>query len=289
MPSRRTCLAVLTSGLVGVAGCLVMDGDSDASHPAGGTTSPGTATEEPTDGIVVEDVVVRKAVTYESMMGSGGVLDGDDQQYVVAAVRSIADPGGRQFTLALDDESFDPGLPDTVGAMNRSVAGRGGDGAVWKSGAHNGGSRYYLAFTVPSPIEVDEARIRVSGGANRDWRLPDEARTRLGAPEPRFELDSLEVPEEISRGDPLPVAITVTNGSDDDGRFLAAAYWPTKVVDDDESHVLERHVPADETATVATELRTDYTAREDGPVTLSIDGHVEAEDEVRVRDNSTPS
>lgn len=290
MPSRRSYLAALGGGFASLSGCLVMRDDSGSStSTSDGNGSPGSPTEPSSDAIVVEDIDVRKAVTYESTMGSGGVLAAADQQYVVATVKSVSDGPSAEFTFETDGESFDPGLPGTVGAMNRSVAGHGGR-AVWRTRVTSEGSPYYLAFAVPSPLDASNPRIRATGEEGSEWPLPDDARNRLAAEEPRFELETMEAPSEISQGHSLTVALTVTNVSGVAGRFLAAIYWPTNLIaDDDESHVVEREVGAGETVTVATDVRTRFTASEDGPMTLSVQGHVEVEREVRVQDTSTPS
>ena len=79
------------------------------------------------------------------------------------------------------------------------------------------------------------------------------------------------------------VSLTVENTSETGGRFLAACYWPTeRIADDDESTVVEREVAAGETVGIPVSIDTEYTARESGPVTLRVDGHVTAEREVRV-------
>jgi hypothetical protein len=282
MPSRREYLAAVTVGLAAFAGC-----QSDSAEPASPTTTTIRATATPTttaspsmnDEVSVTDVVVRKAVTYESAMGSGGVLADDDRQYVVAGVRSTRNLSASSFAFAPDEESWTPGLPDTAGGVNRTVAGRGGGPVGQPIGAENGS---YLAFTVPSPMSGSNPRIEFGTSDPVTWPLPSTARDTLGAPSPEFELRSLDVPRRATRGDPLTVSLTVENVSDSDGRFLAAAYWPTTLADDNEAHVIERTAAAGETVTASLEVDTDY-APDDEPVTLRVRGHVTAEREVDLR------
>lgn len=292
---RRQLLTLAGAGLAGLAGCLSDPGtgpteeeprDSDTTDSP--TGSPTTSPDDPPapDGVVVEAIVVRKAVTYESIMGSGGVLAAEGTQYVVASVRTDQEDLPA-FTFETDDQSWDPGLSDTVGATNRAVAGHEG-GPVGRGFSGDGGS--FLAFEVPSPLSASNPRIRLGGSEPQEWALSADQVERLAAPSPRFELQELSVPDAVSQGDALTVSLTVRNVSDTDGRFLAAVYWPTEyIADDDESHIVERQVAAGETATATLELSTRYTATESGPVTLSVDGHVTGEREVQLENVSTPT
>ncbi|SFF90418.1 hypothetical protein SAMN04488063_0731 [Halopelagius inordinatus] len=291
--NRRQMLAFCGLCASGTAGCL----SGTPSRPGSGaeettaddgteTTADGPDETPPADGVAVDDIAVRKAVRYESSMGSGGVLAVEGRQYVVASVRAPGDASASDFAFRTDSESWHPGLSDTVGARNVSVAGREG-GPVGRG--FGGDDRSYLAFEVPSPLSASNPRIRFESG-DSEWPLPVEERVRLDAPAPRFELDSVDAPEEVSQGETMSVSLTATNVSDTDGRFLAAVYWPTDVIaDDDESHVIERAVAAGDEMTASVDIDTSYTTNEDGPVTLSVRGHVSAERDVRVRNASTPS
>ncbi|WP_135821978.1 hypothetical protein [Halostella litorea] len=300
---RRTLLAATGVALgTAVGGCLSgSDSDDSTDDPTDDAAGPTDDTAETTGdpdttehtdtttdgsgGVVVEDVVVKKAVTYTSIMGSGGVLVGPDRQYVVATVRADEKPSASEFAFEADGESWEPGLPDTEGAINYAVEGHEG-GPVSRS-FEDGTS--FLAFTVPSPLSASDARIRYTGDGGGEWALSADALDRLAAAGPRFELDDLTVPGEVSQGEPLSVSLTVTNVSETDGRFLAAAYWPTKTIaDDDESHVVEREMAAGESVAAMVDIDTAYTTDEDEPVTLSLRGHVTADREVQVRDASGP-
>lgn len=277
--NRRTFLAGVTTGAgLALAGCL--DSADDAPTPA----DTDTATTQ--SGVTVEDIVVRKAVTYESSMGSGGVLAERGQQYVVASVRSDRNLSPVAFTFEADGKSWDPGLPETVGAINFAVAGRE-DGAV---GSPLGGDRSYLAFAVPSPLSASDARIRYKGPGGGEWPLSEAGRGRLGAPEPEFERTGLSVPETVEQGQSMTVSMTVGNVADTEGRFLAAVYWPTELIaDDDESHIIDRTVDAGEEITPSVQIDTAYTTDGNGDITLRIRGHVSAERTVSVTDASRPS
>jgi hypothetical protein len=306
---RRTFLATTATTLgISLGGCLASnDGESDETPEEPGEpadtetpddepTSDGDppSTDRPTDdptptdendhtplgGVLVEDVVARKAVTYESVMGSGGVLTDPDQQYVVATVRADGELDPEAFAFETDEGSWEPGLSNTRGATNLAVAGHG-EGAIGSPISPSPPS--YLAFAVSSPLSASTARITYEDDHGGRWDLSDAQRERLGAPAPEFERQGLTVPDEISQGETLSVSLTVENVSDVDGRFLAAVYWPTDAVaDDDESHVVERQVAAGERVTATLDIDTEYTAMEDGPVTLSVDGHVSGERTVGV-------
>ncbi len=309
--SRRRLLTAVAGSLAAVAGCTTRrsqstSGPTDRSpQSTSASTSISTSTTptpEPPEGsptdasspvqrVSLDDAVVRKAVRYESVMGSGGVLTGEDEQYVVATVRAPRDLQPSSFSFEANGRSWSPGLPETAGAVNVAVGGLEG----WPVGRNEVGADRpaLLAFTVPSPLSTSNPRIQFDGGdsgESRKWPLSSRERDRLAAPAARFELDSLSVPSSVSQGEPLPVSLTVTNVSDTPGRFLAALYWPTKLVaDDDESHVLEREVDAGETATLSTDIDTAYTTDEPESIPLKLRGHVVGEREIRVKDATTPS
>lgn len=277
--NRRTLLASATNTVsLALAGCL--DSTDDTSTPAG------TDTATTQSGVIVEDIIVRKAVTYESSMGSGGVLAERGRQYVVASVRSDRDLSPSAFTFVADRESWDPGLPDTAGAANFAVAGREG-GAV---GSPLGIEGSYLTFAVPSPLSGSGARIRYDGPGGGEWLLPEAARDRLPAPEPEFERTELSVPETVEQGQPMTVSMTVENVAETEGRFLVAVYWPTALIaDDDESHIVDRTVRSGEEINPSVQIDTAYTTDENGEITLRVRGHVRAERTVSVTDASRPS
>lgn len=301
MPSRRSYLTGIATVLTGLAGCTSGPGGTvttTETEPTG--TDPkkspsGTATEPPEDAkrtlggdtVAVTDIVARKAVTYQSTMGSGGVVAIEGEQFVVASVQSDAELSLDSFSLrAAGDEWVASTLEDT-GAKNYAVEGHEG-GAV---GSHVGGDGpNYVVFQIPSPLEVAEPVIHLDhGGESAEWSLPDEAVSSLAAPEPSFELDSLSTPDSVRQGDRMDVSLTVTNTSDTDGRFLAAVYWPTELIaDDDESHIVETTVDAGGSTTQSLSINTEYTTNEDGPITLWVDGYVSAETDVQVTDASTP-
>jgi hypothetical protein len=312
MPSRRRLLAAVAGSLAAAAGCTTRTrpptGESTTGPPPSTSTATGTPpsvshspTEpgggSPTDSVTpvervaVDDIVARKAVRYESAMGSGGVLAGRDEQYVVASVRGANELDPATFTFEAGGRSWSPGLPRTRGATNVAVAGH--EGPPVGQWALGGDRPSVLAFTVPSPLSAENPRIRFGGGPSREareWPVPAGERTRLAAPAARFELESLSVPASVSQGDPLSVSLSVTNVSETAGRFLAALYWPTDTIaDDDESHVLERVVDAGETVSVTRDVDTGYTTYEPRTVTLELRGHVSADREVAVTNVSTPS
>lgn len=242
------------------------------------TESPTDAASNPYHGLAVEDIVVRKAARYESQLGSGGVLAGPNQQYVVATVRHEGEGGPTDFAFETAAGRWEPGLADTRGSVNRSVAGHGGGPVGYR---HFDDGRAYLAFVVPSPLEASEARITYLDAV---WPLPPAARERLVAQGPEFELTGLSVPATVTRGDPLEVSLSVRNAASSTGRFLAAVHWPTRrVADDDESQVVERQVSAGTAFTEHLTLGTAQTTAETASVTLTLEGSVNAERSVEVR------
>lgn len=304
MPSNRRRFVGLSASLVaGVAGCLGGTPGDDTESPSDVPSdtdgkkngSPeGTATDPPSDAertvgditVAVTDIVARKAVTYTSSMGSGGVVAREGRQFVVASVHTDADLELEAFSLRAADGDWTASVPGESGGINRAVAGHEG-GPVGRP--LGGDGPQFAAFELPSPFASTEPRIHFErDGESAEWPLPKAAVSTLTSEAPRFELDSLEAPDSVRQGDQMEVSLTVTNTSDVDGRFLAAVYWPTELIaDDDESHIVETDVTAGETVTQSLTITTDYTTNEDGPIELWVDGHVVASTDIRVEDAST--
>lgn len=304
MPSRRTYLAGVATLLSGVAGCTNRGGDTaeptDSPTPTASPTerkgSP-SQTETPPPGeaqrtvggetVAVTDIVARKAVTYRSTMGSGGVLAAEETQYVVASVHSEADLSFESFWFRTAADEWQAGLSETEGGINYAVADHEG-GPVGRPIGGDGPD--FVAFEVPSPLDADDPAIHLEhGGDTAKWSLPGDAVETLGASAPSFELDSLSAPDSIQQGEEMEVELTATNTSDTSGRFLAAVYWPTELIaDDDESHIVEKRVEAGATTTQSLTIDTQYTTNEDGPVSLRVAGHVSGETTVQVTDAGTP-
>lgn len=301
MPSSRRRFLTVGAGLAagtGLAGCVGDAGPADGTERTDEPTSTATPTDDedpektprgsetPTDPpdetaravgdatVAVSDIVARKAVVYASTMGSGGIVAREGEQYVVASVHSEAELDGSAFSFPNGDRSWTASDLDEAGALNRAVAGHEG-GFV---GSPVQQTRGYVAFAVDSPLEPSEPRIRLEhGGESAEWTLPEDAVSTLAAEAPRFELDSWEAPDRVTQGDEMDISLSVTNASEVAGRFLAAVYWPTeRIEDDDESTILEATVDAGASTTETATIDTGDTASEDGPVELRVEGHVEA-------------
>ncbi|MFD1525741.1 hypothetical protein ACFR9S_05390, partial [Halolamina salina] len=120
MPSNRREFLAGSLGLAAAlvtAGCIGdTPGNTDSptdspTEPKGSpsdTEVPPPAASERTVGgatVAVFDVVAEKAVTYESIMGSGGVVAPEGRQFVVASVRSDAELETEAFSLRAGGES----------------------------------------------------------------------------------------------------------------------------------------------------------------------------------------
>ena len=285
MPSRRTFLLGAGAGVAAAAGCVSTGGDGDPDGTSTPTATPiGTPTDRPSGEVTLEDIGVRKAVTYRSLMGSSGVLAAEGRQYVVASVTADREVAASAFAFEAGGDAWAPGHGTTAGSVNRSLAGR--EGVPLGYGGYDPGQDAYLAFVVPSPMSASTPEITFEGDDAGPWPLEDTDRETLAAPEPTFELASLSVPDEVSEGETLDVELEARNVSETDGRFLAALYWPThQVADDDESTILEREIAAGEVATLSRSIDTRYTDDEDRSNDLRVRGHVEASREVQFRTN----
>lgn len=281
MQTRRRYLGAVSLGIAGLAGCLSESdgpgGDGDATTTDGTTARPDSPDDEP---VMVSNPVVRKRATHYSWPGSTGVLAPTDEQFVVASVAGPESADLPAFTLEAGDEEFSPGVD--VAHRNGTFAGRR-DGSVLE----NDGTSGYLAFRVPSPLDVDDARI-VRDDAAGPTPLADDELATLTRPAATFELDTLDLPDAVERPDPVDVSLSVTNVADVDGRFLAGLHWPTEgIADDDETTVLERTVAAGETTTFSLTLGTGYAANETSEHSLTIDGSVSADRTVEIRVDDT--
>jgi hypothetical protein len=268
---RRQLLATLATGIGGVAGCLT-ETPGESMLPAGnGTTDepatgPGSTGQPEANTDTVSEIVVRKAVRYESFLGSGGVLAADGRQYVVASLKGKNGQLDDEYVFEASGQTWEADL-STTGGRTRSVADR-----EWP----------VIGFDLPSPLSASTPRIRSEDSGER-WTLGDDASTVLSEPGPRYELNGLTAPETVSQGEPMTVELSVTNVSETDGRFLAAVYWPTeRIADDDESHVIERTVAAGDTVSATLDIGTSATVNETKAVTLSVEGHVSTSRDVRV-------
>jgi hypothetical protein len=268
---RRQLLATLATGIGGVAGCLT-ETPGESMLPAGnGTTDepatgPGSTGQPEANTDTVSEIVVRKAVRYESFLGSGGVLAADGRQYVVASLEGKNGQLDDEYVFEASGQTWEADL-STTGGRTRSVADR-----EWP----------VIGFDLPSPLSASTPRIRSEDSGER-WTLGDDASTVLSEPGPRYELNGLTAPETVSQGEPMTVELSVTNVSETDGRFLAAVYWPTeRIADDDESHVIERTVAAGDTVSATLDIGTSATVNETKAVTLSVEGHISTSRDVRV-------
>ncbi|WP_458205946.1 hypothetical protein [Haladaptatus sp. NG-SE-30] len=302
--SRRAFLGTVSAALVGVTGCLGDTSTGVTDEPASTastqttqkTTTRGTTSDtaftlpessiKEFDGmrVAVANVTVQKSVAYKSIMGSGGVLAPENRQFVVAAVQSrtgatvgaTGDPPYESFELVVDGDVY-PATeiePRTTGAYTRSLAGRGQTryGASYASE----GSVGWIAFEPPSPLEADEATIRCRpGGDSAEWSIPDEQVGVLPRRSPSFELRSFEA---TVREASVELSLVAENVSQVDGRFLAAVYWPTSgIADDDESTIVARSVAAGDRIEWAKSFKTRYSGGQDGTVTARVEGVVTGE------------
>ncbi len=247
--------------------------------------------------VAVADPVRRSAVAYESIMGSGGVLAPDGEQFVVAAVQSATDsapdaagpPSYDAFDLVAGGDSY-PALAieaQTKGAFTTSLAGRGdvkyddpyADGL-------NGGVGW-IAFGLPSPLTADTPAIRCRyGGETATWSLPEDAATALGRSPPDFELRSFTA---TRTDDGVELSLTAENATDRAGEFLAAVYWPTTIADDDESRIVRERVAAHGRVDWSTTVSAKYADASAGEATASVEGCVSGTATVSLAGTTTRS
>ncbi len=307
MPStnRRLFLGAVGATLTGIAGCLgdTSPGANDEA-PSDTTTESrtSTTTDQPTTAestdsfslldssvqtvggvqVAVANVAAEKAISYQSIMGSGGVLAPENRQFVVAEVQSgrtpdaSSDPEYDAFELIADGETYSAiEIEDrTTGAYTTSLAERGEIRYDNPYASRN--TVGWIAFELPSPLDVNDAVIRCRyGGETVEWSLSDERVSALARPAPTFELRSFEA---TVRTASVELSLVAENVSEADGRFLAAVYWPTSgIADDDESTIVARSVAAGDRVEWTKSFGVEYSGGEDGIVTASVEGSVSDE------------
>ena len=240
--------------------------------------------------VAVTNPIARKAVVYDSIMGSAGVLARSDRQFVVAAVRSAsngefdaaAPPAYGAFSLVVDGETYPSTTIEerTTGAFTTPLAGRG----EVRYGASRpvGDDTSWVVFEPPSPIGIEKATVRCRhNGETVAWSLPNSVVETLARPGPSFELQSFSTER---NGPEVELSLVATNVADVDGEFLAAVYWPTTAIaDDDESFIVRREVAAGDRVEWSKTAGTGATGGgEDGTVTARVDGVVTGEATVAV-------
>jgi hypothetical protein len=240
--------------------------------------------------VAVTNLIARKVIAYDSLLGSGGVLARPDRQFVVATVRSASGsefdaagpPEYDAFSLVADSETFPAVTVEerTAGGTTASLAGRGdrGYGTIDTGGWPTG----WIAFEPPSPLETGNAAIRCQhGNETATWSLPDSVVETLARTGPSFELQSFSAER---NGPEVELSLVATNVADVDGEFLAAVYWPTTAIaDDDESIIVRREVAAGDRVEWSKTVSTGATGGgEDGTVTARVDGVVTGEAAVAV-------
>ena len=262
-------------------------------------TSPKSPGAPPLDGqvrsiggvrVAVSNPVTRKAVAYQPIIASGGVLVRSDRQFVVAAVRSAANDGYNaaappaldSFSLVAGGETFSAAgtKARTTGAYTGSLAGRGTVGYAASRAEYR--SIGWVVFEPPSPLESEKATIRCRhDGETATWSLPRVAIETLAKPAPSFELRTFSAER---NGSEVELSLVAANTSDVDGAFLAAVYWPTTAIaDDDESTIVRREVAAGDHVEWSKTVSTSATGGgEDDTVTARVDGVVTGEATVAV-------
>lgn len=240
---RRALLASLAATALPLSAGCSGDGD-DGSTPGGMPTETptggqsGTADDEHTL-VEVEDVSVQQGYVVREVADAIGVV-GDDRRYVWASV-SI---GGQRSTAAafkLDtgDARVSP-LPDPR--------------AYWlqtNEDAHYFDTEEgYLLFEVPSDVGTAESGDIPSMAITtleQPHELDAATAARIAGPPPSF---AVSIEKRYAETTTEPIAVTVTNESDVDGRFVGALNRQGPRVEITPVQRVAVDVPAGETRTV---------------------------------------
>lgn len=302
---RRSLLSVLTTATVtGLAGCLseLRSEPSSIHNDTTPTRTSEVSLESSVEGtttslaptsaiktvaghrISVANVVSRKAVAYESIMGSGGVIAKPNTQYIIATVRSGTDsssdavgpPPYDAFDIVTKNKTFPAVNIEgvTKGAVTTSLAGRGdirydAPEAQYMTDGRSG----WVVFELPSPLIGESPVIRCRyKGETATWPLSEETILALRQPAPTFELRSFT--SSPSGDKAVELSLTVENITDVGGEFLAAIYWPTSITDDDESHLIRKSVSPNSRFTWSKTMSTTYATKSENTVIATVEGAV---------------
>lgn len=215
MPPRRRLLGVAAAAL---AGCL----GPATGTPRTGTYSPTPQTDPDSPTPTTESAAGPQSYalgeTHETTAGEP-VTVSDADVHVSIVSRHVAgssthpDVGlaGRGQFLVVDHDPIDPA-----------------SFGIRIDGERIGRERYEpigpdegrTAFAVPLVDAHSAAVVWVGGDDPVRWELPAAVVRDFGA-RPRFEVETFDVPDAISPGEPIDVTLRVTNVGDRDGRFLA--------------------------------------------------------------------
>lgn len=300
MPSRRACLAALSSGIAVAAGCV--SGGSDGDDAPDSNRSDGSpqddeadANESDADGgspgedesaAELRDVTVGKAVPVYRWPASTEIVDPDREQFVVATVSTEREISASDFVLETESERYAPDYPVPNTSQQITIDGlRGFHPSI-------GVSPVLLVFRLPSPHASTEYEIRYEGDTAQAWELSTDLVDRLTSPQPSFDLVAFDCPSTIDNADEFDVGIEARNESYTDGRFLAAVTFPTAEHDDDEAHVVSEEVAGGDRLETTLQLdgialACNHEPGESESVPLTLGGCVEADREIRVHQTET--
>jgi hypothetical protein len=211
MPSRRAYLATLSA--VALAGCI---GDSPGS---GTDSSPGSGTDSSMDtasrpDITIEAAAVQYAYRHIYQVDWNAIRPADGQFVFVTVDARDADlsPDREAFTLAADDEVYDP-----VEIQNRYPVDLDVPGEPYKP-TEDAEPRGWLVFEVPATLDSAPSIRLERGGDSWGWDLDTAKAT---APPPAWEW-SVDVPETVTPDSTFDITVTAENVGDGPGTFRGA-------------------------------------------------------------------
>ena len=243
--SRRDVLGLSGAGIALLAGCTNTSPDSgstattetvEESTEPYDTTEPRTTTE--TYDVSIEEVDVTPEIVAPNTPDSIGVYGERDEQFVVVQYLTDGEtkPDWSDFSLVAEGDAYEPEDPE------RTYYGY----SLWDDEGYVNSTEGYLIFSLPKPLDADEATIRWPGG---ERALSKRAVERLARPPTDFTVREFSAPEVVEIGEEVTLTVVVENTGDVDGTFVGAlnrigpdvAYTPVKAV--------SLEIEADESAT----------------------------------------
>lgn len=209
---RRELLALCSSGIAGVPGCVTSQGNPTrtATSEDSTTSPPDTGSALSVELNALQPAVVTLNVDYLQIHSETG----SQYLYLDLAATAGSSPSLSDVAFRFDGDRYSPIPPDEQPPIFRST----GTGKSAYDGADDDDGEGWLLFELPETGDASESAFVWPGGA---WRPDDRLRARLAAPLPTLSLEAWRVPETVSLNDRTTFGFTVRNEGGDAGRFVA--------------------------------------------------------------------
>ncbi|QCJ47711.1 MULTISPECIES: hypothetical protein [Haloprofundus] len=162
--------------------------------------------------LAVRDIVSTPTLVIPNSPDSIGTYGESDEQFVVAAVAGLGRSSARHESVELagGGATYQPAELGEI--TNREY--------LWANGTRfRASAEETVLFTVPKPIEANEATVQWPGGSHV---LNEDTVRKLGRPPTEFEVTEFFTPKSVPSGETVTVTLVVENVGDVSGTFIGA-------------------------------------------------------------------